>query len=812
MQEQSAGKPGNFVLFMILTFAVIMLHSWYVKQRQPQPQPGKPVADAKAEPGKQDKQPADKPQADTPEGEKAEPQPDQEEPKPKEDEKPSPDEDEDHEPADEPAADERPLPAVVEPQKWYTIGSADPADPYRMLVTLTDRGAAVARIELNSPRYPALMDDDGDLGREGYLASTGGYLGRVTMDRKRQGKGCLVQVVGRGTPAQKAGLRPGDLITKVNGKEVNGAEQVHRILAKRRPGRQVELIVVRDGKELPEPLTVALTRPPMEVVHPENDDPLSFLLTLSKIDKRKLRDAEIDEDQSKDTRPVYVEEELPGLKLRKGTWEVADQADDRIEFRCKLPRWGLEVVKTFRLEPIPTDKQADADYPAYHLVLDVKVQLLEGATKARRVAYQLDGPTGLPIEGWWFANKVGRSWGAGLRDVIASFNHRTPGMVGCITIADDKVQDFVWHGAPDQSLTYVGVDAQYFSAVLIPRKSEENRDEIWFASGEPLRVGKVDPKRKNLTDVTCRIRSVTAKLTPGGKPLAHSFTIFAGPKRPEILAHYGLQELIYYGWPIYAMTARPMVTVLHFFHRIVGNYGVAILLLTVLVRLLLYPMSRKQVLGAQKMAELQPEIKKIQEKYKKDMEARTRAQQELFKKHNYNPLSGCLVMFVQLPIFIGLYRGLMIDVELRGSPLLWSGLRWCSNLSAPDMLFDWSPLMHWLERNFTVLGLGPFINNMLGPYFNLLPVLTIVLFLWQQKMFMPPPTDEQQRMQQGVMKYMMVFMGLLFFKVASGLCVYFIASSAWGLAERKLMPKTPKKDDSGGNGGARQLKHNKPRR
>jgi len=68
MQEQSAGKPGNFVLFMILTFAVIMLHSWYVKQRQPQPQPGKPVADAKAEPGKQDKQPADKPQADTPEG------------------------------------------------------------------------------------------------------------------------------------------------------------------------------------------------------------------------------------------------------------------------------------------------------------------------------------------------------------------------------------------------------------------------------------------------------------------------------------------------------------------------------------------------------------------------------------------------------------------------------------------------------------------------------------------------------------------------------------------------------------------------
>ena len=81
----------------------------------------------------------------------------------------------------------------------------------------------------------------------------------------------------------------------------------------------------------------------------------------------------------------------------------------------------------------------------------------------------------------------------------------------------------------------------------------------------------------------------------------------------------------------------------------------------------------------------------------------------------------------------------------------------------------------------------------LGPYFNILPILTIVLFIWQQKMFMPPPADEQAAMQQKIMQYMMIFMGILFFKVASGLCIYFIASSMWGLAERKLLPKTPKK-------------------
>ena len=78
----------------------------------------------------------------------------------------------------------------------------------------------------------------------------------------------------------------------------------------------------------------------------------------------------------------------------------------------------------------------------------------------------------------------------------------------------------------------------------------------------------------------------------------------------------------------------------------------------------------------------------------------------------------------------------------------------------------------------------------LGPYLNILPLVTIGLFIWQQKMFMPPPADEQAAMQQKMMQYMMIFMGVMFFKVASGLCVYFIASSLWGIAERKLLPKT----------------------
>ena len=188
------------------------------------------------------------------------------------------------------------------------------------------------------------------------------------------------------------------------------------------------------------------------------------------------------------------------------------------------------------------------------------------------------------------------------------------------------------------------------------------------------------------------------------------------------------------------------------------------------------------------MQELQPEIKRIAEKYKNNVEARTKAQQELFKKHNYNPLAGCLPVFLQLPIFMGLYRSLSVDVELRQAPLLSESIRWCSNLSAPDMLWYWEPYL-------PAMLAAP--SGWLGPYLNVLPLITIGLFLWQQKMFMPPPTDEQSAMQQKMMQYMMIFMSFMFFKVASGLCLYFIASSLWGIAERKLLPKTI----AGGAGG-----------
>jgi YidC/Oxa1 family membrane protein insertase len=410
------------------------------------------------------------------------------------------------------------------------------------------------------------------------------------------------------------------------------------------------------------------------------------------------------------------------------------------------------------------------------------------------VAYRLDGPTGLPIEGAWFANKVSHTWGSsGLRDVIVQFNGGSLEQISPALLADDE---FKKDWGATSSLDWIAVDAQYFSAALIPRKSAP--EEILFQSIMPLRAGAV-PKEKadiRLMNVTCRMDSKVTDLQPGGKPLEHSFQIFAGPKRPALLAQYGqpgstLNGLVYYGW--FGPIARILGEVLHFFYSIVGNYGLAIIMLTVLVRGCMFPLSRKQALGAQKMQELQPEMKKIAEKHKNDPQKRTQATQELFRSHNYNPLGGCLLAFAQLPIFVGLYRSLMVDVELRQAPLISESIRWASNLAAPDMFWNWTAMM----PDFVTRGTGIFG---LGPYLNILPLVTIALFIWQQKMFMPPPADEQAAIQQKMMKYMMIFMGILFFKVASGLCVYFIASSLWGVTERKLLPKSiaKKNDPTGG--------------
>ena len=739
----------RFILFLVMSCAILLGYSALTRKMNPPPKP-RPVAE----------KPADKDKSDKKEPKAAEPQPDK--------------------PLDQPADAEpdKPAPTIQanvepdpeQPEQWVTLGSADPKEPFRMLVTLTTKGAALARIELNDPRY---CDIDERYGYLGYLAST----------TDAEGNGRLVRFVGPGTPAAEAGLKPGDVLKAIDANAVAGPDSLDKVLRGTKPGQEVKLAVVRDGRELQ--LSAKLRRCPVDVVGSEEDDPLSMLLTLDRLDDKRLKSDEDEEEQKEQPvdkdkirpRDKSVNREMEGIGLRTADWVLVESDRLHAVFRRRLLDLGLEIVKKYRLAEVPENDLADKDYPAYHLFFEVEIRNI--GNEAHEVAYQLDGPNGLPLEGKWYAYKVSRNWGgSGLRDFIISMNGNTPTMVNATDVAAGK-SPTPW---PDQDLDFIGVDGQYFSAVLIPDRKKF--EDPWFAKMQPICVGKVDPKNTKWANTSCRLTSVLTKLEPDGPPLRHTMKLFAGPKRPPLLENkeYNLGELVYFGWPIFAAVAVPLTKLLHILYAFTFNYGLAIILLTVLIRGCMFPLSRKQVLGAQKMQLLQPEIKKLKEKHKGNAEAMTKAQQELFRKHNYNPLSGCLPIFIQMPIFIGLYRALMVDIELRDAPLITHAIRWCSNLAAPDMFYDWSGFMPgWVNSGQGIFGLGP--------YFNLLPIFTIVLFIAQQKMFMPPPTDDQSAMQQKMMKYMMIFMGLMFFKVASGLCIYFIASSLWGLAERQLLPK-----------------------
>jgi YidC/Oxa1 family membrane protein insertase len=660
---------------------------------------------------------------------------------------------------DRPATpDAEPVITATAPRVRRTLGSLDPADPARMLITLTSRGATVERIELSSEQF----HDQDD--RSGYL----GHLAAATVP-----EGCRIGVVGPGTPAARAGLAAGDVIVKVAGSPAADVRSLEDILAKTKPGQKVAIDVVRDGG--PRTVEAVLERRPLEVVRPEfrgepvadpdggRHDQLSFALSVDSRDGRR---------RGEDGR------ELPGYELADVDWETEATGDGGVRFTRRLPG-GLVVAKEYRLLP-----PAEAADPGYRLGLTVTWRAEgEAADREAIVTYALDGPTGLPTEGWWYAQRVARDWSSlAVRDVALRFAGEQTTLVSGLKIADQALTHPASTVREGKPLSFAGVDALYFAAALIP--AADGPDAPALAEVRPIAVAEPPAAaRKKLVDVTPRLVSQEIALAPG-QTTTHRYEIFAGPKKPELLRQFGaadapMDDLVYYGW--FGWVARPLIALLHGLHAVIGNYGIAIILLTVMVRGAMFPLSRKQAISSQKMQALQPEMKALAEKYKNEPEKRTRATQELWRKHGVNPVSGCLPVFIQIPIFMGLYRSLATDVELRQAPLFSSAIRWCSNLAAPDMLWDWSKLL-------PAFLTAP--EAWLGPFLNLFPLVTIGLMLWQQKLFMPPAVDEQQKVQQQVMNYMMWFMALMFFKVPCGLCLYFIASSLWGIAERLWMPKT----------------------
>ncbi len=477
-----------------------------------------------------------------------------------------------------------------------------------------------------------------------------------------------------------------------------------------------------------------------------------------------------------ETRIPEIDAQLKAHEQNLATvqWEVvpASESATGVTFRYRAPNGALEIRKKYEIQKAPL-AEADTNPAGYLLKVDLTVENLTDSLAKTR--YTLLGPAGLPLEDVDNARTFIELKAGVIEDPTypESVTPLSPLLANSVVKEIDKAAASndpglvtVWR----KPFRYVGADVQYFAALLIPRERQgldhdkDGKPEIYFNEARPVILARNSHVERSA--VTLEFQSSELEIPARGSN-THKYDLFLGPKRTALMDAIDARPVMNYGW--WHRVSALLIAVLTFFHHTLHlPYVLCIILLTVCVRGLMFPISMKQTASAAKMKELQPELNELKKKYSKEPEKFVQAQRELFRKHNHNPFAGCLPVLLQLPIFIGLYNALYYAIDLRLARFLW-----VDNLAAPDALFRFPgplPLLGWTE-------------------FNLLPILTCGLFLVQQKMFLPPAETEEQRLTNKMMNFMTIFMGFMFYKSPAGLCIYFIASSLWGIAERKLLDR-----------------------
>ncbi|MDD3846707.1 MAG: membrane protein insertase YidC [Syntrophorhabdaceae bacterium] len=290
----------------------------------------------------------------------------------------------------------------------------------------------------------------------------------------------------------------------------------------------------------------------------------------------------------------------------------------------------------------------------------------------------------------------------------------------------------------DKNYQYTGFDEGFFTFIYIP--SEDTKPG--------LSIGKTD---KNIPYI---------RLAPASNKFAGK--LYFGPKKGNILASLNVkaEKIIDFGW--FDVIAKPLVWLLDFFNRFTHNYGIDIILLTILIKIIFHPLSVMSFRNMAKMQAVQPEIKKLQEKYKNDKARLNQELMQIYKSRGVNPMSGCLPMLPQIPVFFALYKALSGAIELRHAPFLW----WINDLSAPEDLFS-----------FAVMGYTIPIR--------LLPLIMGVTQVIQQKMT-PTSTDP---MQQKMMMFMPIVFTFIFWGFPSGLVLYWLVYNVASIGQQYYINK-----------------------
>jgi len=416
-----------------------------------------------------------------------------------------------------------------------------------------------------------------------------------------------------------------------------------------------------------------------------------------------------------------------GIKgLREAVFDAGPEADfmditrsgRRLTFSWSSPD-GVTILKTYTFSPY-----------TYEIGLEIKVRnlsfeaidnnltlsLKNGLKEAEQSRYVFTGPAAL-IDGKLKEIKIKK-----------------------ITSQDKYVGRIGW----------IAYEGQYFVSAIIPQEAREASMRLGVTPAEVLETIYIDPSGP----------------VPPRTERAYQYRVYFGPKSLEALGSVGadLAKIVNFGF--FDIIAKPLLHAMNFMHRYVPNYGIVIMIITIFVKILFWPLSNKSYKSMSQMKKLQPKMAELRAKYKNDKKMMNQELMNLYKLYKINPLGGCLPMVLQIPVFFAFYKMLYQAIELRHAPFLW----WIDDLSAPDRLFSF---------NFTIPMMAP-------PYG--IPVLTIIMgasMFLQQKMS-PPPGDPTQA---KIMMFMPIFFTFIFINFPSGLVLYWLVNNMLSMVQQHYVTK-----------------------
>jgi YidC/Oxa1 family membrane protein insertase len=398
-----------------------------------------------------------------------------------------------------------------------------------------------------------------------------------------------------------------------------------------------------------------------------------------------------------DSRDLYFTvEEINSGKLNSSTINLSGEKTQILTFKLDLGN-GKEIIKKITFQG---DK--------YHIDQDITVNNLDGILRG---GYSLIWGNSLNYQE---KNSVDES----------EYTNALISMNGSVDDFDAKNSDFE---SKDYTgiIDYVAIKTKYFGVAIIPQPWQH------FDGTATLGGRSFDAKNQGRVEKYQMAIQVPYK----GVKHTNSFKVFIGPLEYKLVKSYGLEATIDLGWrflirPIAEYFILPLFLMLYSF---VPNYGIVLIIFAFLMKILLYPLSIKQMRNASYMKLLAPEIEKVREKHKDNMQQQQMETMKLYSEYGLNPISGCFPLLLQMPIFMALWRTLNGVIELRQQPFI----LWIEDLSRPDVLFGWG---------FSVMGLSQISGLAL--------LMAITLFI-QQKMTV---TDPRQKMIIYIMPVMFLFM------------------------------------------------------